>query len=76
MNGDYTERVSQESQRPNEAEGGILESASAFAQRVLEEIETLAGTTACKTIQLSCFAVRISLENAYSTHFTTLMLTS
>jgi len=52
MNGDYTERVSQESQRPNEAEGGILESASAFAQRVLEEIETLAGTTACKTIQL------------------------
>ena len=52
MNGDYTERVSQEGQRDNEEEGGILESASAFAQRVLEEIETLAGTTACKTVQL------------------------
>ena len=52
MNGDYTERVSQEGQCQNEAEGGILESASAFAQRVLEEIETLAGTTACKTVQL------------------------
>ncbi len=52
MNGDYTERVSQEGQRDNEEEGGILESASAFAQRVLEEIETLAGTTACKEVQL------------------------
>ena len=52
MNGDYFERISQESQRQNEAEGGILESASAFAQRVLEEIETLAGTTNCKTVQL------------------------
>ena len=52
MNGDNFERISQESQRQNEAEGGILESASAFAQRVLEEIETLAGTTNCKTVQL------------------------
>lgn len=52
MNGDNFERISQESQRQNEAEGGILESASAFAQRVLEKIETLAGTTNCKTVQL------------------------
>ena len=42
-NGDYTERISQESQRQKNVEGGIL----AFAQRVLEEIETFAGTTAC-----------------------------
>ena len=50
MNGDNFERISQESQRQNEAEGGILESASAFAQRVLEEVEALAGSTACKTV--------------------------
>ena len=29
-----------------------MENASAFAQRVLEEIETLAGTTSCKSVQL------------------------
>ena len=52
MNGDSLKRISQEGQRQNEAEGGILESASAFAQRVLEEIEALAGTTACKPVQL------------------------
>ena len=52
MNGDSLKRISQEGQRQNEAEGGILESASAFAQRVFEEIEALAGTTACKPVQL------------------------
>ena len=52
MNGDSFKRISQEGQRQDEEEGGILESASAFAQRVLEEIEALAGTTACKTVQL------------------------
>ena len=52
MNGDSFKRISQEGQRQNEAESGILESASAFAQRVLEEVEALAGTTACKTVQL------------------------
>jgi len=52
MNGDSLKRISQEGQLQNEAEGGILESASAFAQRVLEEIEALAGTTACKPVQL------------------------
>ena len=52
MNGDHTERLSQEGECRNETEGRILESASAFAQRVLEEIEALAGTTACKSVQL------------------------
>ena len=52
MNGDSFKRIPQEGQRQNEAKGGILEDASAFAQRVLEEIEALAGTTACKTVQL------------------------
>ena len=50
MNGDSFKRIPQEGQRQNEAKGGILEDASAFAQRVLEEIEALAGTTACKTV--------------------------
>ena len=52
MNGDHTERLPQESQCQDEGKNGILESASAVAHRVLEEIEALAGTTACKTVQL------------------------
>ena len=52
MNGDHIERLSQESERPDEGKNGILESSSAFAQRVLEEVEALAGTTACKSVQL------------------------
>ena len=52
MNGDNIERLPQESKCQNEAKSGILESASAFAHRVLEEIEALAGTTTCKSVQL------------------------
>ena len=52
MNGDNTERIPQESECQNETESGILERASAFAQRILEEIEALAGTTSCKSVQL------------------------
>ena len=52
MNGDSIERLPQEGECHNEAESGILESASTFSHRVLEEIEALAGTTACKSVQL------------------------
>ena len=52
MNGDNSERIPQEGECRNEGEYGILEKASAIAQRVLEEIEALAGTTACKSVQL------------------------
>ena len=52
MNGDHTERLPQEGKCRNENESGILEDASSFAQRVLKEIEVLAGTTACKSVQL------------------------
>ena len=52
MNGYYSERLSQESKCYQNGEGGVLEGASAFAHRVLEEIESLAGTTACKSVQL------------------------
>jgi len=51
MNGDYFERLSQESECHENGNSGILESASATARRVLEEIEALAGTTACKSVQ-------------------------
>jgi len=50
MNGDQTERLSQEGECRNESECGILEAASEVARRVLEEIEALAGTTACKSV--------------------------
>lgn len=52
MNGNHTERVSQESERRNEGKNGVLESASAVARRVLKTLEELAGTTACKSVQL------------------------
>ena len=52
MNGDHTERLPQENERHQDGESGILESASTFAHRVLEEIEALAGTTSCKSVQL------------------------
>ena len=52
MNGDHTERLSQESECRKDSERDILEAASEVARRVLEEIEALAGTTACKSVQL------------------------
>ena len=52
MNGNHTERLPQEGECRDEEEYGILERASAFAHRVLEEIEALTGTTACKSVQL------------------------
>lgn len=53
MNGDKTKRISQEGECGNEGISGLLESASETARRVLEEIEAVAGTTACKTVQLT-----------------------
>ena len=54
MNGDNSERLPQEGECRNEEEYGILERASAVAQRVLEEIEALAGTTACRSTLVAC----------------------
>ena len=51
-NGNQIERLPQESERREVGDSGLLESASAVARRVLEEIEALAGTTACKAVQL------------------------
>ena len=53
MDGDTTERLSQESQCPEEKEHGLLARASAFAGGVLSSIQALAGTTACKGVQIT-----------------------
>ena len=64
MNGNNTERISQEGECQNETEYGILERASAFAQRVIEEIEALAGTASCKSVQLARLK-KWAQENGY-----------
>ena len=53
MDGDTTERLSQESQCSEEKEHGLLARASAFAGGVLSSIQALAGTTACKGVQIA-----------------------
>ena len=53
MNGDTTERLSQESQCPNAKKHGLLARASAFAGEVLSSIQALAGTTARKGVQIA-----------------------
>ena len=53
MDGDTTERLSQESQCPDAKEHGLLARASAFARGVLSSIQALAGTTACKGVQIA-----------------------
>jgi len=51
-NGDKIERLPQEGKCRNEGESSLLARASAVAQGILEEIEALAGTTSCKSVQL------------------------
>ena len=47
MDGDTTERLSQESQCPKDGFHGLLARASAFAGEVLSSIQALAGTMKC-----------------------------
>ena len=53
MDGDTTERLSQKSQCPEDGFNGLLARASAFAGGVLSSIQALAGTTACKGVQIA-----------------------
>ena len=53
MNGDTTERISQEFDGREPADNGLLEKASAFARSILESIQALAGTTTCKGVQIA-----------------------
>ena len=62
MDGDTTERLSQESQCPNAKKHGLLARASAFAGGVLSSIQALAGTTACKGVQIARLKDKIQQE--------------
>ena len=53
MDGDTTERLSQESQFPEDGFHGLLARASTFAGGVLSAIQALAGTTARKGVQIA-----------------------
>ena len=53
MNGDTAERISQEGQCSEDGFHGLLARASAFAGGVLSSIQALAGTTACKGVQIA-----------------------
>lgn len=52
----YSERLSQKNKCDKAAIGGILEQAESVAQGVLESIQAIAGTTACKGVQIARLA--------------------
>lgn len=52
MNGSDSQRLSQEDKRDQAPIGRILEQAQVVAQGVLESIQSVAGTTVCKGIQI------------------------
>ena len=62
MDGDTTERLSQESQCHEDGFNGLLARASAFAGGVLSSIQALAGTTACKGVQIAKLKDKIQQE--------------
>ena len=68
MNGISIERLSQTGECYQDGESSILEGASAVAQGVLEEIEALAGTTACKSVQLVRLTTISHLSSNVSEH--------
>ena len=53
MDGDTTERISQEGRGGESSSYGLLERASAFAGGILESVQALAGTTTCKGVQIA-----------------------
>ena len=53
MDGNTTDRLSQKSERRDEKVNSILEDAAEVAGRVLSSIQALAGTTACKGVQIA-----------------------
>ena len=62
MDGDTTERLSQESQCPEDGFHGLLARASAFSGGVLSSIQALAGTTACKGVKIAKLKDKIQQE--------------
>ena len=53
MNGNTTDRLSQKDNCRKEKIGSLLENAAEIARRVLSSIQALAGTTACKVVQIA-----------------------
>ena len=53
MDGNTTDRLSQKSERRDEKVNSILEDAAEISGRVLSSIQALAGTTACKGVQIA-----------------------
>ena len=53
MDGNTTDRLSQKDYCRKEKIGSILEDAAEVAGRVLSSIQALAGTTACKGVQIA-----------------------
>ena len=53
MDGNTTDRLSQKDNCRKEKIGSLLDEASTIARRVLDSIQTLAGTTACKGVQIA-----------------------
>ena len=53
MNNDCTQRIPPQGDSREDEVGGLLAAASDFARGVLESIQALAGTTACKGVQIA-----------------------
>ena len=51
MNNDSTQQIPPQGDNGKNEVGGLLASASDFARGVLESVQALAGTTACKSVQ-------------------------
>ena len=64
MNGNSSQRLPQESKCPKVPDNTIMEEAEAIAQRVLESIKEVAGTTNCKGVQIEQLKKR-AIENDY-----------
>ena len=53
MDGNTTDRLSQKSERRDEKVNSILEDAAEISGGVLSSIQAIAGTTACKGVQIA-----------------------
>ena len=53
MNNDSNQRLSPKSKSGETEIGSLLEEASAFSRTVFESIQALAGTEACKGVQIA-----------------------
>ena len=64
MDGGRSQRISQKSKRQETSDCSLLEQAEAFAQRVLESVQALAGTANCKGVQIARLK-DWAIENGY-----------